>query len=73
MADHPVDRRIDAILAKYDLRDKTQYRNAIAELTSYLITLRRRDTVNSLYYQRMNDKIHLERCLKNSPDEPQPS
>lgn len=73
MADHPVDRRIDAILAKYDLRDKAQYRNAVAELTSYLVTLKRRDTANSLYYQRTNDKIHLERCLKNSPDDLQPT
>lgn len=73
MADHPVDRRIDAILAKYDLRDKAQYRNAVAELTSYLITLKRRDTTNSLYYQSINEKIHLERCLKKSTNEQQPT
>ena len=60
MADHPVDRRIDAILGKYDLRDRRQYRNAVAELTSYLLTLRRRDTANSLYYQSIPQKMHLE-------------
>ena len=72
MADHPVDRRIDAILGKYDLRDREQYKNAVVELTKYLLTLNKRDTVKSLYYESIQDKIYLERCLRIAPNDPKP-
>lgn len=71
MADTPVDDRIEAILGKYDLRDKDQYRDAVAELTVYLLTLSKRQIKSSLYHQRLTDKIHLEKCFDQDADEPQ--
>jgi hypothetical protein len=63
MAGSPVDDRIDAILAKYDLWDPDQYTNAVAELVQYLLTVDPKDERKSLYYQSVREKIHLEYCL----------
>lgn len=71
MAGTPVDDRIEAILGKYDLRDPNQYRDAVAELTVYLLTLSKRQIKGSLYHQRLTDKIHLEKCFDQDADEPQ--
>jgi hypothetical protein len=68
MAGTPVDDRIEAILAKYDLWEPDQYRDAIAELTVYLLTLTQEEIKGSLYHQRLEDKIHLENCLMRSDD-----
>jgi hypothetical protein len=72
MAGTPVDDRIEAILGKYDLRDKDQYRNAVAELTAYLLTLSNRQIKRSLYHQRLTEKLHLEKCFNHKTDESQP-
>ena len=64
----PVDDRIEAILGKYDLWEPDQYRDAIAELTVYLLTLTQEEIKGSLYHQRLEDKIHLENCLMRSDD-----
>ena len=72
MAGTPVDDRIEAILGKYDLLDPDQYRDAVAELTAYLLTLSDRQIKRSLYHQRLTDKLHLEKCLNHETDEPQP-
>lgn len=72
MAGTPVDDRIEAILGKYDLRDKDQYRDAVAELTSYLLTLSNRQIKRSLYHQRLTEKLHLEKCFNHETDDPQP-
>jgi hypothetical protein len=56
MAGSPVDDRIDAILAKYDLWDPEQYTNAVAELVQYLLTLDPKDERKSLYYQSIPQK-----------------
>ena len=72
MSGTPVDDRIEAILFKYDLRDKDQYRNAVAELTAYLLTLGKQELEGSLYHQRLTDKFHLEKCFQHNTDEPQP-
>jgi hypothetical protein len=71
MADTPVDDRIEAILGKYDLRDKDQYRDAVAELSAYLMTLSKREIKGSLYHKRLTDKLHLEKCFDRQTDEPQ--
>jgi len=68
MAHTPIDDRIEAILAKYDLWEPEQYKNAIAELTVYLLTLSEEEIKNSLYHQRLQDKVHLENCLMRSND-----
>lgn len=72
MAGTPVDDRIEAILGKYDLRDKDQYRDAVAELTAYLLTLSNRQIKRSLYHQRLTEKLHLEKCFNHETDDPQP-
>ena len=72
MAGTPVDDRIEAILGKYDLRDKDQYRDAVAELTVYLMTLSDNQIKGSLYHQRLTDKLHLEKCFDHETDDPQP-
>jgi hypothetical protein len=72
MAGTPVDDRIEAILGKYDLRDKDQYRDAVAELTAYLLTLSNRQIKRSLYHQRLTEKLHLEKCFNHETDESQP-
>lgn len=72
MAGTPVDDRIEAILGKYDLRDKDQYRDAVAELTAYLLTLSNRQIKRSLYHQRLSEKLHLEKCFNHETDDPQP-
>lgn len=72
MAGTPVDDRIEAILCKYDLREKEQYRDAVAELTAYLLTLNDRQIKRSLYHQRLTEKLHLEKCFNHKTDEPQP-
>lgn len=71
MAGTPVDDRIEAILAKYDLLDPDQYRDAVAELTVYLLTLNDRQIKGSLYHQRLTDKLHLEKCFDRDSSEPQ--
>lgn len=71
MAGTPVDDRIEAILGKYDLRDKDQYRDAVAELTAYLLTLSNRQIKRSLYHQRLTEKLHLEKCFNHETDDPQ--
>ena len=63
MSSSPVDDQIEAILAKYDLWDKEQYTDAVAELAKYLLTLGPADERKSLYYQSISEKIHLEYCL----------
>ena len=68
MASTPVDDRIEAILAKYDLWDEDQHRDAVAELTVYLLTLTEEEIKGSLFHQRLEDKIHLENCLMRSDD-----
>lgn len=68
MAHTPVDDRIEAILAKYDLWESGQYKDAIAELTVYLLTLTEEEIKGSLYHQRLEDKIHLENCLMRSDE-----
>ena len=73
MAGTPVDDRIEAILGKYDLRDKNQYRDAVAELTAYLLTLSNRQIKRSLYHQRLTEKLHLEKCFNHETDESQPT
>lgn len=72
MAGTPVDDRIEAILGKYDLRDKDQYRDAVSELTAYLLTLSDRQIKRSLYHQRLTEKLHLEKCFNHETDESQP-
>lgn len=72
MAGTPVDDRIETILGKYDLREKEQYRDAVAELTAYLLTLNDRQIKRSLYHQRLTEKLHLEKCFNHKTDEPQP-
>ena len=72
MAGTPVDDRIEAILGKYDLGDKDQYRDAVAELTAYLLTLSNRQIKRSLYHQRLTEKLHLEKCFNHETDDPQP-
>lgn len=71
MAGTPVDDRIEAILGKYDLLDPDQYRDAVAELTTYLLTLSDRQIKRSLYHQRLTDKLHLEKCFDRDSNEPQ--
>ena len=71
MAGTPVDDRIEAILGKYDLRDKDQYRDAVAELTVYLMTLSDSQIKGSLYHQRLTDKVHLEKCFDCDSNDPQ--
>jgi len=66
MADTPIDDRIEAILFKYDLWEPDQYRDAVAELTVYLLTLTNEELEGSLYHQRLRDKVHLENCLMRS-------
>jgi hypothetical protein len=73
MAGTLVDDRIEAILGKYDLRDKDQYRDAVAELTAYLLTLNNRQIKRSLYHQRLTEKLHLEKCFNHETDESQPT
>jgi hypothetical protein len=73
MAGTPVDDRIEAILGKYDLWDKDQYRDAVAELTAYLLTLSNRQIKRSLYHQRLTEKLHLEKCFNHETDESQPT
>jgi hypothetical protein len=63
MAGSPIDDRIEAILAKYDLWDPEQYSNAVAELVSYLLTVDPKEERKSLYYQSIQQKKHLENCL----------
>ena len=63
MAGSPVDDRIDAILAKYDLWDPSQYADAVAELVQYLLTVDPKDERKSLYHQSAREKMHLEYCL----------
>jgi len=70
MAGSPIDDRIEAILAKYDLWDPEQYTNAVAELTSYLLTVDPKEEARSLYYQSAREKIHLENCLIRSHGQP---
>ena len=72
MAGTPVDDRIEAILGKYDLQDKEQYRDAVSELTAYLLTLSDRQIKRSLYHQRLTEKLHLEKCFNHETDESQP-
>ena len=72
MAGTPVDDRIEAILGKYDLRNKDQYRDAVSELTAYLLTLSDRQIKRSLYHQRLTEKLHLEKCFNHETDESQP-
>ena len=72
MAGTPVDDRIEAILGKYDLLDPDQYRDAVAELTVYLLTLSDRQIKRSLYHQRLTEKLHLEKCFNHETDDPQP-
>ena len=71
MAGTPVDDRIEAILGKYDLLDPDQYRDAVAELTTYLLTLSDRQIKRSLYHQRLTDKLHLEKCFDRDSNDPQ--
>ena len=71
MAGTPVDDRIEAILGKYDLLDPDEYRDAVAELTAYLLTLSDRQIKRSLYHQRLTDKLHLEKCFDRDSSEPQ--
>ena len=73
MAGTPVDDRIEAILGKYDLLDPDQYRDAVAELTTYLLTLSDRQIKRSLYHQRLTDKLHLEKCFNRETDDQQSS
>lgn len=68
MSDTPVDDRIEAILGKYDLWEPDQYRDAVAELTVYLLTLTEEEIQSSLYHQRLRDKVHLENCFMRSDD-----
>ena len=70
MAGTPVDDRIEAILGKYDLLDPDQYRDAVAELTAYLLTLSDRQIKRSLYHQRLTDKLHLEKCFDRDSNDP---
>lgn len=66
----PIDDRIEAILYKYDLWEPDQYRNAVSELTVYLLTLTPEEIQGSLYHQRIKEKVHLENCLMRSDEFP---
>jgi len=68
MSDTPVDDRIEAILGKYDLWEPDQYRDAVAELAVYLLTLTNEEIKNSLYHQQLRSKVHLENCLMRSDE-----
>lgn len=68
MSDTPVDDRIEAILDKYDLWEPDQYRDAVAELAVYLLTLTDEEIKGCLYHQRLRDKVHLENCLMRSDE-----
>lgn len=64
----PVDDRIEAILAKYDLWEPAQYREAVSELAVYLLTLTKKELEGSLYHTRIREKIYLENCLMRSDE-----